>query len=108
MSSTLHLIVDGAIKLIRANSADRSIVVGIRSRGWLLGVPSFILDRPSAVTGVTLTDAEVRPISAVTLAKARTHDPYLNRWLAELLASEVVKHLETHDMTLLGARQRLV
>jgi len=106
--STLHLIANGAIKLTRANTAGRRVVVGIRSTGWLLGAPSFILDRVYPVTAETLTDTTVRTIDARALSLARASDPALNEWLAVLLAKEVVKHLEAQDVTLLGARQRLL
>ena len=106
--STLHYIVDGAIKLIRANSADRTVIVGLRSKGWLLGVTSFVLGQISPVTAEALTDAIIRPLDARALASARQNDPTIDGWLATLLAGEVVKHLEAQDMSLLGARQRLL
>lgn len=106
--STLHLIANGAIKLIRANTAGRRVVVGIRSAGWLLGAPSFILDRVYPVSAETLTDTTIRAIDARALSLARASDPALNGWLTALLAVEVVKHLEAQEVTLLGARQRLL
>jgi len=105
---TLHFIVDGAIKLVRTNSADRTIVVGLRSKGWLLGVTSFVLSQASPVSAGALTNATTRPVDARALAAARQNDPAIDAWLATLLAGEVVKHLEAQDMSLLGARQRLL
>jgi CRP/FNR family transcriptional regulator, cyclic AMP receptor protein len=106
--STLYLIVAGVVKLSRTNSADRSIVVGLRSKGWLLGVPSFILGQTSPVAAEALTNTTTRPLEARALATARQSDPTIDAWLATLLAGEVVKHLEAQDMSLLGARQRLL
>lgn len=106
--SALHLIADGVIKLVRSNAAGRTVAVGIRSAGWLLGAPSFLLTHAYPVSAVTLTDATVRTIDAGALAAARMSDPALNEWLLVLLARDVAKHLEAHDLTLLGARQRLL
>lgn len=106
--SSLHLIIEGVIKLVRSNTAGRTVVVGIRSAGWLLGAPSFILDQLYPVSAEALTDITVRTIDARDLSVARATDPALDRWLAALLAREVIKQLEAQDMTLLGARQRLL
>lgn len=106
--NSLHLIIEGVIKLVRSNITGRTVVAGIRSAGWLLGAPSFILNQVYTVSAEALTDTTVRTIDARDLSVARASDPALDRWLATLLAKEVVMQLEAQEMTLLGARQRLL
>lgn len=54
----------GLVKLVRAESDGHEIILGLRSKGWLLGAAAVILDQPYAVSAITLTRSQVHRIRA--------------------------------------------
>jgi CRP-like cAMP-binding protein len=52
----LFLIDAGLVKLVRCEANAREIIVGLRTRNWLLGAAGATMDRPHTTTGEVIEE----------------------------------------------------
>jgi CRP/FNR family transcriptional regulator len=102
-----YLIDSGLVKLIRTGNDGEEMILGLRSRGSILGVASMIVQKPYQVTAITLSACELRRMPMKALFDIAETDPHLNWLLHQAQSREVyeqVGHLA--GWLHLSARQR--
>jgi CRP/FNR family transcriptional regulator len=102
-----YLIDSGLVKLIRTGNDGEEMILGLRSRGSILGVASMIVQKPYQVTAITLSTCELHRMSLRALFDIAETDPHLNWLLLQAQSREVyeqVGHLA--GWLHLSARQR--
>jgi CRP/FNR family transcriptional regulator len=105
----LHLLDGGAVKLVRAESSGRRVLVGFRTTGWLLGVSAATLARPLPVSAHAVMSCELRPLPLDAFTRLRRHDVAVAAWLERLLATEAYEQtVHLGAMAVLDARARLL
>jgi CRP-like cAMP-binding protein len=102
-----YLIDDGLVKLIRTGNDGEEMILGLRSRGSILGVASMIVQKPYQVTAITLSICQLRRMPLKALFDIAETDPHMNWLLHQAQSREVyeqVGHLA--GWLHLSARQR--
>jgi CRP/FNR family transcriptional regulator len=98
----------GIVKLIRLNEYGQKTIVGLRSRGSVLGAASIIMQRPHPVTVVTMTACSLRRIPLKMFLELARTDPKLSWYLHQAHSREAYEQVK--QMTALrnlSVRQRL-
>jgi len=84
----------GIVKISCAGTNGKEVIIGLRRRNWLLGVPQAITGDLSSATATTLTRCAMRCISAEALVSKLTRDLPLSVELNRLLSREIRGDLE--------------
>jgi CRP-like cAMP-binding protein len=98
----------GIVKLIRLDEFGQETIVGLRSRGSVLGAASIIMQRPHPVMVVTMTVCSLRRIPLKLFLELARTDPKLSWYLHQAHSREAYEQVK--QMTALrnlSARQRL-
>src|SRR5262249_27687394 len=97
----------GLIKLIRLSESGQECVIGLRSKGSLLGAASIIVEEPHPITAITVTNCSLSCIPAeLFLRLAKTDEQFC--WDLHQIHSHEV-HQQASQMAALkylSARQR--
>lgn len=96
----IYFIERGIVKLSCAGPSGKEMIIGLRRRNWLLGVPQAIIDVVSSATATTLTRCAMRCISAGALVGQLRRDLTLSVELNRTLSREIRGDLE--KITTLG------
>lgn len=97
----------GIVKLTRITEDGREMIVGLRSRGSLLGAASVIVQRPHSTTAVTLTDCSLYCVDRDTFLDLVRTDSQFGWHLQETHSREVHDQaLQLMGFRCLSARQR--
>jgi CRP/FNR family transcriptional regulator len=104
----VYLIEYGLVKLVRVVSSGQPIIIGLRSRHWLIGAPSVLLDQRYSFTAITLTPSFLRCIPAKDfLDLAKTNERF-SWYLHRLLAQQIFKQMKNVEaMNCLSAKDRM-
>jgi CRP-like cAMP-binding protein len=89
----VYCIDQGMIKIVRLNRTGRAVIVGLRFPGWILGIAPIMLNKPSLVTAVTLTNSSLHRIQSEDLLRLVRTDAQLSRHLHLLLSQEVYEQV---------------
>lgn len=103
----IHLIVRGAVKLVRSELDSRDVTIAILSAGWPVGVGPAILGAPHPSRAVTMVPTEIRPISAELFRELLSAEPKLVHATMCMLAHELVAQIRTGSRHILSVRRRL-
>lgn len=63
-AADVHVILSGAVKLVRTVADSRDVTIGIRSSGWVLGLAAAILGVPHPCRAVTMVSSEMSIVPA--------------------------------------------
>jgi CRP-like cAMP-binding protein len=98
----------GLIKLIRLSESGQELVIGLQSRGSLLGAASVVIRQPHPVTAITVTSCSLSRIPADHFLHLAKTDNQFSWYLQEIHSSEVHKQAsQLAALRYLSARQRL-
>lgn len=104
----LYHIDTGFVKLTRAEDSGRSVIVAIRSRGWLLGAAAALLDRVHPLTAETVSSCVVRRLSSAEYSRILREDSDVARWVHEMQAREAYDQVVLlGQFAVVSPRQRL-
>jgi len=107
-SESVFLLEHGLVKLMRLEQDGREMILGLRAAGWLIGAAAAILQRPHAVTALTVTPCTISRISSAEFQVSARRDPNLSWHLHEMHSREVFAELEqVVDLSTRSARDRL-
>lgn len=107
-SEGVYWIETGLVKLVHLNHEGRESIVGLRSRGCILGAVAVIVRRPSLVSAVTVTQCHLRRVPAAALLSLTRNNPKFSWHLHQQHAQEIYDQVA--QLVRLGsfsARQRL-
>ena len=103
----VQLILSGAIKLVRSETSEFDVTIGIRSPGWLLGVAPLILEAPHPARAVTMVQTETRPLSAESFKKLLRSDTDVLQATLRILAEELLGQVVRASRQSLDIRHRV-
>jgi CRP-like cAMP-binding protein len=87
-------LINSGVVMIMAPHGGREELMGLRTAGWVLGVPPAIRGRSHVATGVTLTACEVCALSIDEFRRLRTHEPEFADWIQQMLAAQAMEQFE--------------
>jgi len=104
----IYLIRDGLIKLVWTEPKGKQGIVGLRSRGYLLGVPPAITGEKSPMSAVTLVRSVVQRISAQEFLECLRTSPRLAWKVQQIHSRELCEQLNfLGELACCSARSRL-
>jgi CRP-like cAMP-binding protein len=99
----LYLIERGLVKLSRIGPNGSDMIVGLRSRYWLLAAPDAVLKIPYSFTATTLTPCHLRSITARCFFHLLKTDEVFSwemyRQLSQLIITNLNKVVEVSRMS---------
>ena len=104
---SLVLIESGAVKLTRENPCGRRMLVGIRSRGWLLGVAPAVAGGRWHVTAEVLLRARVRRLPLRAFQEAVDADARFRWAVFRMIGFDVVERTRRSALALEHVGDRL-
>jgi len=105
---TVCLICNGLVKLTRTEADGKPVIVGLRRKGWLLGVGALLPERPYASTAETVTRCELCFIPTEKMIQATETNALFSKWIATIYSSELYSSMITiSERSCLSGRQRL-
>jgi CRP-like cAMP-binding protein len=105
---SIYLIADGLVKLTHVHSDGRVSVLGLRSRGWILGAASAIRGLPYATTASTLTKCRLHRVAATRFRQSLQRKAALSWYVHEMHSRELHEQLfQILGLGSLSARERL-
>jgi CRP-like cAMP-binding protein len=106
--SEVYLVEKGVVKLVRLSDDAREMIVGLRSKGAVLGAASIIVQKPHQVTAVTLTDCSLRRMPLQIFLELAKTNPQISWFLLQEHSREVYEQAGyLVGLRYLSARQRL-
>jgi len=93
-SGVVYEIEQGWVKLVRIEEDGAAMIVGIRTRGWILGAASVLIGQVHAVTAETVTWCLLRRMSAEVFRDRVRRDDAFSWRVHEMHAQEVHRQLE--------------
>jgi len=104
----VYLIREGLVKLVWTEPKGRQGIVGLRWRGYLLGVPSAITGEKSPMSAVTLVRSVVQRISAQDFLECLHANPPLAWKMQQINSRELCEQLNSlGELSCCSARSRL-
>jgi CRP-like cAMP-binding protein len=91
-ANAVYLVERGLVKLSRVE-LSRQIIVGLRSRHWLLGAPAVLIEKSYSFSATTLTLCYLRTISAKGFLHLAKTDAQFSYQLQQMLSQEIYNHL---------------
>lgn len=105
---SVYFIERGLVKLVRAHPDGREErIVGLRSRGWILGAAAAIAREPFVVTAITVTPSLIARLSRQEFERLLASDPTISRCVHQMHAREVCAGLAQIGEDGIPARKRL-
>jgi len=102
-AEVVYLIERGFIKLSQIGPDGNEIIVGLRTRYWLLAAPAVILGVPYSFTATTLIPCQLRPITAncfLNLLQTDTEFSWeMHRHLSQSVFTDLNKVAEVSSMS---------
>ncbi len=77
LAQDIFLIDSGIVKLVCSNENGKETIVGLRSRGSVLGAAAITLDKPLAASAITLNNSAARRLPAAGFIHLARTDPEL-------------------------------
>lgn len=84
----------GWVKLVRIEEGGRAMIVGVRTRGWILGAASVLIGEAHAVTAETVTWCQLRRMRGEVFRERVRRDEAFSWRVHEMHAREVYRQLE--------------
>ena len=107
-SELVYLIERGIVKLTKAESSGRQLIVGIRRRNWLIAAPSVLLEKPYSTTATTLTRCHLRGISANDFLNMVKTNAQFSFQILRILSQEILNQVnKLVSMGCMSAKERL-
>jgi CRP/FNR family transcriptional regulator len=107
-SGEVFLVHGGLVKLLRSHPNGEKRILGLRAAGWLIGAAAAVLQRPHAVTAVTVSSCRLACVGAEEFRRLVKTDPLLSWRLHEMHSREVYdERVEAAELTAASARERL-
>jgi len=108
VAEVVYLIERGIIKLSRIDLNGKEIIVGLRSRYWLLAAPAVFLGMPYLYTATTVTPCHLRPITAKCFFHVLKTNEAVSREMYRLLSQEVISKLrKVEEVSCMSANERM-
>jgi CRP-like cAMP-binding protein len=107
-TTAVFLLEQGVVKVVRAQTDGREVIVGLRAADSVLGVSSALTMRPQVATVATITRCEVGRIEADTLRQRVQDDPSVAVALLALQCEQLDAQLQhAADLCTLPGSARL-
>jgi CRP/FNR family transcriptional regulator len=104
----IYLIRDGLVKLVWTEPKGRQSIVGLRWRGYLLGVPSAITAEASPMSAITLVRSVMQRISAQEFLESLQTNSTLAWKMHQIHSRELCEQLNSlGELACCSARSRL-
>jgi CRP-like cAMP-binding protein len=104
----VYLIHDGTVKLVWTEPKGKQTIVGLRWRGYLLGVPSIIMAEASPMSAVTLVRSVIQRVSARELIERLQTDADFAWKMHQIHSRELCEQLNSlGELACCTARSRL-
>ncbi len=104
----VYCIESGLVKLVNLTQQGQELIVGLRSPGWILGSVPVIAHKLNIVTAITLTQCNLRRISADELIRFAKTDSQFSWHLHQLHCQEIYNQIaQLVRLRSFSARQRL-
>jgi CRP/FNR family transcriptional regulator len=84
----------GWVKLVRIEEDGQAMIVGVRSRGWILGAASALAQKAHAVTAETVTWCRLRRMKVEAFRHLVQRDEAFSWYVHQMHAREVYRQLE--------------
>jgi len=84
----------GWVKLVRIEEDGQAMIVGVRSRGWILGAASALAQKAHAVTAETVTWCRLRRMKVEAFRHLVQRDEAFSWYVHQMHAREVHRQLE--------------
>jgi CRP/FNR family transcriptional regulator len=105
---TVCLICSGMVKMTRTESDGKPIIVGLRRKGWLLGVGALLPGRPYASTSETVTRCKLCFVPIEKMKQEMETNALFSQWVAMIYSRELYSSMITIcERSSLSGRQRL-
>ncbi len=91
-STNVYFIERGMVKLTRIDEEGHELIAGIRRRHWLVGAPAVLLKKTYSFNVTTLTDCQIRGISAGDFVNIVRNDEKFYMEFARILSQEIYEH----------------
>ena len=105
---TVCLICSGLVKLTRTEFDGSRVIVGLRHKGWFLGVGALLPGRPYASTAETVTRSKLCFVPTEELKRAMETNALFSQWVAMIYGREVYSSMiNISERGSLSGRQRL-
>jgi CRP/FNR family transcriptional regulator len=92
-ADAVYFIERGMVKLSWLEPDGHRMIIGLRRRGWLLGTPAVLLQKPYFSTGTTLTRCSLRRISAGRFRHLVEKDHKFALQVLQVLTQEICNHI---------------
>lgn len=107
-SEQVFLIEEGLVKYLRHAESGRHLMVGLYTRGWVLGAAAAILERPHAGRSTAVTRCVVWQIDAGSFRKLLREDPMLSWEMCRLISRDLYDRVvQASSLDSVSARRRL-
>jgi CRP-like cAMP-binding protein len=101
-------LLNSGVVMIMALHDGREELMGLRTAGWLLGVPPAVRGRSHVATGITLTACEVCTLSLDDFRRLRTQEPEFADWIQQMLAAQAMEQFgRAASLIVAGSDSRL-
>lgn len=108
VADAAYVIDEGVVKVSRSQPDGRVALIGLRTRGWILGLASVLLDEPHATATETLTPCTLRLLPADEFRTLLREDQEISWHVHQLLSRQVYDQtVKISWFSCLSARHRL-
>jgi len=99
----VYAIEQGWVKLVRIEEDGQAMIVGVRSRGWILGAASALTKEAHAVTAETVTWCQLRRMRGEVFRERVRRDEGFSWYVHQMHAQEI--HRQLGQVVGLGCRR---
>ena len=85
----VYLVEHGLVKLMRLCDEGRSLILGLRPSGWVLGASSVILQKPYPASAITVTNCHLRRILATSFIELLKTSSQFSLYFNQLQSREI-------------------
>lgn len=93
-AEAVYAIEQGWVKLVRIEEDGQTMIVGMRSQGWILGAASALMERAHAVTAETVTWCRLRRMRGNVFRERVQRDEAFSWYVHQMHAREIHRQLE--------------
>lgn len=94
LPDSVYLIEHGLVKLVRVVEQGQPIIIGLRSRHWLMGAPAVLLNNMFSYTAITLVTSSLRCIPAKDFLDLVNTDEEFSWYVHLLFAQEISRQMK--------------
>ncbi len=94
LPDSVYLIEHGLVKLVRVVEQGQPIIIGLRSRHWLMGAPAVLLNNMFSYTAITLVTSSLRCIPAKDFLDPVKADEEFSWYVHLLFAQEISRQMK--------------